>query len=435
MEEKWKRILSIIKDSVSESDFAAWFNTIIPLRESDGEILLGVPDEYVKQKIEKDYGSMLSGVVESVFGRGYRIEYVIVPVSTQETAIGKENNGNKYRSKLNPKYTFSTFVIGNSNKLAHAASVAVAESPGTRYNPLFIYGGVGLGKTHLMQAIGHYILQRDSSTNVAYVSSEQFTNELIDSIRDDKTSLFRKKYRNIDILLIDDIQFLAGKEGTQEEFFHTFNTLYENNKQIVISSDRPPKEIPTLQDRLVSRFEWGLIVDIQPPDLETRVAILRKKRETEGYDVPDEVIEFIAKSINSNIRELEGALIRVIAQQSLSGKKITVEDTARILKDIIPVKEKRIDVRTIKEAVATVFKISVEDLRISKRTKEIAFPRQIAMYLARKYTTLPLTQIALEFGKKDHTTVLHAEKKIKELIGNSEEIREKIEQISRLIHK
>ena len=434
MEEKWKKILSLIRCNVSKSDFAAWFDTVVPLRQTEDEMLLGVPDEYVRQKIKKDYEPILYDATKKVLEKDCKIEYVVIPVNDQHKPANKGNN-NKYRSKLNPKYTFNTFVIGNSNKLAHAASVAVAESPGIRYNPLFIYGGVGLGKTHLMQAIGHYILERDSSTNVAYVSSEQFTNELIDSIRDDRTSSFRKKYRNIDILLIDDIQFLAGKEGTQEEFFHTFNTLYENNKQIVISSDRPPKEIPTLQDRLVSRFEWGLIVDIQPPDLETRVAILRKKRETEGYDVPDEVIEFIAKSINSNIRELEGALIRVIAQQSLSGKKVTVEDTAHILKDIIPVKKKKIDIKTIKEAVASSFGISVEDLKISKRTKEIAFPRQIAMYLARKYTTLPLTQIALEFGKKDHTTVLHAERKIKELIESSKEVKEKLEQIVTFIHK
>ncbi len=434
MKERWKKILSLIRGNVSESDFAAWFDTVVPLRQTEDDILLGVPDEYVRQKIKKDYEPMLCDAARKVLGKDYKIEYVVIPVNDQYKPVNKENN-NKYRSKLNPKYTFNTFVIGNSNKLAHAASVAVAESPGIRYNPLFIYGGVGLGKTHLMQAIGHYILERDSSTNVAYVSSEQFTNELIDSIRDDRTSSFRKKYRNIDILLIDDIQFLAGKEGTQEEFFHTFNTLYENNRQIVISSDRPPKEIPTLQDRLVSRFEWGLIVDIQPPDLETRVAILRKKRETEGYNVPDEVIEFIAKSINSNIRELEGALIRVIAQQSLSGKKVTVEDTARILKDIIPVKEKKIDIKTIKEAVASSFGISIEDLKITKRTKEIAFPRQIAMYLSRKYTTLSLTQIALEFGKKDHTTVLHAERKIKELIKSSKEVKEKLEQIVTLIHK
>jgi chromosomal replication initiator protein len=317
------------------------------------------------------------------------------------------------RTILNPKYTFDTFVVGNSNRFAHAACYAVAEAPAKSYNPLFIYGGVGLGKTHLMQAIGHHILARDSSYNIVYVSSEQFTNELINSIRDDKASEFRSKYRTIDVLLIDDIQFLARKERTQEEFFHTFNALYEANKQLVISSDRPPREIPTLEDRLRSRFEWGLITDIQPPDFETRIAILRKKAQLENFHIPDDVTLYIADYIKSNIRELEGALIRIVAYANIYGQPVTLELATQTLKDILPPPAPRtVTIQTIKETVAEYFGLKLEDLTSKRRPRHLVFPRQIAMYLAREMTDASLPKIGEEFGGRDHTTALHAYEKV-----------------------
>jgi chromosomal replication initiator protein len=325
----------------------------------------------------------------------------------------KTKNDIQPPNTLISKYTFDTFVIGNSNRFAHAAALAVAESPARSYNPLFIYGGVGLGKTHLMHAIGNFVLQRSPNTRILYVSSEKFTNELIESIRDKNPIEFRNHYRNADILLIDDIQFLAGKEGTQEEFFHTFNALHEANKQIIISSDRPPKEIPTLEDRLRSRFEWGLITDIQAPDLETRIAILRKKAKVENLQVANEVMVYIADKIHSNIRELEGALIRVMAYASLTSSPITVEIAAEALKDIIPVTTpKQISIEMIQQSVAEFFHLSLGEFKAKKRTRAIAFPRQIAMYLSRELTDYSLPKIGDEFGGRDHTTVIHAHEKI-----------------------
>ncbi|RSK25435.1 chromosomal replication initiator protein DnaA, partial [Bacillus sp. HMF5848] len=314
---------------------------------------------------------------------------------------------------LNSKYTFDTFVIGQGNRFAHAASLAVAEAPAKAYNPLFIYGGVGLGKTHLMHAIGHYVLEHNPAAKVVYLSSEKFTNEFINSIRDNKTVDFRNKYRSVDVLLIDDIQFLAGKEQTQEEFFHTFNTLHEESKQIVISSDRPPKEIPTLEDRLRSRFEWGLITDITPPDLETRIAILRKKAKADGLDIPNEVMLYIANQIDSNIRELEGALIRVVAYSSLINKDINADLASDALKDIIPSSKPRvITIQDIQKVVSQHFNVKVEELKAKKRTRTIVEPRQVAMYLSRELTDASLPKIGEEFGGRDHTTVIHAHEKI-----------------------
>jgi len=316
---------------------------------------------------------------------------------------------------LSPKYTFETFVVGAGNRFAHAAAMAVAEAPARAYNPLFIYGGVGLGKTHLLQAIGHRVLFGAGVARVAYVSSEKFTNELINSIRDDKTLDFRQRYRNVDVLLIDDIQFLAGKERTQEEFFHTFNTLHEASHQIIITSDRPPKEIPTLEDRLRSRFEWGLIADIQPPDLETRIAILRKKAENEGISVPDEVAEFIAQRITTNIRELEGALVRVVAYASLTRSPISVELASDVLRDLLPPTRARVvTIQAIQAALAEFFGIRVEEMRAKRRTKGVAFPRQVAMYVAREITDASLPRIGEEFGGRDHTTVMHACHRVRE---------------------
>jgi chromosomal replication initiator protein len=339
-----------------------------------------------------------------------------------------------YASMLNPKYTFDTFVIGAGNRFAHAASLAVAEQPAKAYNPLFIYGGVGLGKTHLMHAIGHYILEHNPRCRVLYLSSEKFTNEFINAIRDNRGEEFRLKYRNIDILLIDDIQFIAGKEQTQEEFFHTFNALHEAHKQIIISSDRQPKEIPTLEERLRSRFEWGLITDIQPPDLETRVAILRKKAKAENLDIPNEAIMYIANHINTNIRELEGALIRVIAYSSLVNEDITAHLAAQALKDIIPAsRPKTITIQDIQQVVGEYFGMKIEDFKARKRTKAIAFPRQVAMYLSRELTDLSLPKIGEAFGGRDHTTVIHAHEKIAQTIESDHELYKIIQNLTEKI--
>lgn len=335
-------------------------------------------------------------------------------------------------STLNPKYTFNSFVIGNSNRFAHAASLAVAESPAKAYNPLFIYGGVGLGKTHLMHAIGHYILDGNPNAKVVYVSSEKFTNELINAIKDDKNEEFRNKYRNVDILLIDDIQFIAGKERTQEEFFHTFNALHDANKQIILSSDRPPKEIPTLEDRLRSRFEWGLIADIQVPDFETRMAILKKKADVENLNVANEVMGYIATKIKSNIRELEGALIRIIAYSSLTNREVTVDLATEALKDIISKKQgKHVTIDLIQDVVSSYFNLRVEDLKSQRRTRNVAYPRQIAMYLSRKLTDMSLPKIGEEFGGRDHTTVIHAYEKISENLKTDDSLQNTVNDITK----
>lgn len=337
---------------------------------------------------------------------------------------------------LNPKYTFDTFVIGSGNRFAHAASLAVAEAPAKAYNPFFIYGGVGLGKTHLMHAIGHYVIEHNPSAKVVYLSSEKFTNEFIYSIRDNKTIDFRDKYRNVDVLLIDDIQFLAGKESTQEEFFHTFNALHEEAKQIIISSDRPPKEIPTLEDRLRSRFEWGLITDIAPPDLETRIAILSKKAKADGLDIPDDVMVYIANEIDSNIRELEGALIRVVAYASLANLDISLEVAGSALKDIMPTgKQRVVTILDIKHVVGEYYSIQLEDFSAKKRTQSIAYPRQIAMYLSRELTDFSLPKIGNEFGGRDHTTVLHAHEKISNLVKVDKQLQQEIQQIKTSLGK
>lgn len=325
-------------------------------------------------------------------------------------------------------------MVGNNNRLAHAAALAVAESPSKAYNPLFIYGGVGLGKTHILHAIGNQVLQNDQNYKVVYVSSETFTNELINSIKDDVTVEFRNKYRSVDVLLIDDIQFLAGKERTQEEFFHTFNALHEADKQIIVSSDRTPKEIPTLEDRLRSRFEWGLIADIQQPDLETREAILRKKAQLENIDVPDEVIFFIASHVKSNIRELEGALLRVMAYSNLNQREIDMDLTKEALKNILTGNHKKIiTIPYIQKVVAKYYNIKVDDFKSRRRTKNVAFPRQIAMYLSREMTEASLPAIGQEFGGRDHTTVIHACDKIKKCIENDGTTDDAIKEITKIL--
>ncbi|MEW8973873.1 MAG: chromosomal replication initiator protein DnaA [Tissierellaceae bacterium] len=429
----WNEVLDIIKVELTEVSYNTWLKTIIPISISDSNIVLAAPNDFTKGILEGRYLNLIKNSIKEVTKKEYIIQFII-PGEEPSLDIGQpmaqENQESNQRAQLNPKYSFSTFVIGNSNRFAHAASLAVAEAPAQAYNPLFIYGGVGLGKTHLMHAIGHYILSQTPDTKVVYVSSEKFTNELINSIREYRNEEFRNKYRNVDVLLVDDIQFIAGKEGTQEEFFHTFNALHDANKQIIISSDRPPKEIPTLEDRLRSRFEWGLIADIQAPDLETRIAILRKKANIENIEVPDEVMQYIATMIQSNIRELEGALIRVVAYSSLTNKEITVELAEEALKDIISNdKPREITVDLIKEEVSNNFNVKIEDFNSKKRTRAIAYPRQIAMYLTRELTDLSLPKIGDEFGGRDHTTVIHACDKIGSEIAEDKEVKEKIEYI------
>lgn len=438
--ELWEKTLNIIKGELTEVSFNTWIKSAVPLSISEDTIKFGVPNDFTKEILDTRYKDLLINAIKLISTKRYNIEFSIVSEETAAVEKTKEETkknvqvSDEMSATLNPKYTFDSFVIGNSNRFAHAASLAVAESPAKAYNPLFIYGGVGLGKTHLMHAIGHYILKTNSKAKVVYVSSEKFTNELINSIKDDKNVDFRNKYRNVDVLLIDDIQFIAGKERTQEEFFHTFNALHEANKQIILSSDRPPKEIPTLEDRLRSRFEWGLIADIQAPDFETRIAILKKKADVEKLNIPNEVMVYIASQIKSNIRELEGALIRIVAYSSLTNKEVSVDLASEALKDIISNKHtKHITIDLIQDIVASYYNLKIEDFKSQRRTRNVAFPRQIAMYLCRKLTDMSLPKIGEEFGGRDHTTVIHAYEKISESLQNDEALQNTINDLSKKI--
>lgn len=438
--ELWEKTLNIIKGELTEVSFNTWIKSAVPLSISEDTIKFGVPNDFTKEILDTRYKELLINAIKLISTKRYNIEFSIVSeetVALEKTKEEPKKNvqvSDEMTATLNPKYTFDSFVIGNSNRFAHAASLAVAESPAKAYNPLFIYGGVGLGKTHLMHAIGHYILKTNPKAKVVYVSSEKFTNELINSIKDDKNVDFRNKYRNVDVLLIDDIQFIAGKERTQEEFFHTFNALHEANKQIILSSDRPPKEIPTLEDRLRSRFEWGLIADIQPPDFETRIAILKKKADVEKLNIPNEVMVYIASQIKSNIRELEGALIRIVAYSSLTNREVSVDLASEALKDIISNKQsKHITIDLIQDVVSSYYNLKVEDLKSQRRTRNVAFPRQIAMYLCRKLTDMSLPKIGEEFGGRDHTTVIHAYEKISEALQSDEALQNTINDLSKKI--
>ena len=432
--DKWNDILMNIKEEheLSDVSYKTW---LLPLKlhsAENGKVFVLVPDANFLGYIKKKYGLLLQVAIEQMTGYPCEVEFIIenqikdinepknqlihnTASSVDQAAIQNAN--------LNPRYTFDTFVVGANNNLAHAASLAVAESPGEIYNPLFIYGGVGLGKTHLMHSIAHFILKNNPKAKILYVTSEKFTNELIDAIRNKNnisTTEFREKYRNNDVLLIDDIQFIIGKESTQEEFFHTFNALHEAKKQIIISSDKPPKEIETLEERLRSRFEWGLTVDIQSPDYETRMAILRKKEELEGYNIDNEVIKYIATHIKSNIRELEGALTKIVALSKLNKKEITLELAEEALKDLIsPNAVREITPELIINVVADHYKIQPSDITSSKRNKEVVYPRQIVMYLCRHMTNTSLQAIGKELGGKDHTTIIHGADKITaELVDN-----------------
>ncbi|WP_163140302.1 MULTISPECIES: chromosomal replication initiator protein DnaA [Bacillaceae] len=439
----WNNALANIEKKISKPSFDTWLKSTKAHSLQGDTLVVKAPNEFARDWLEERYSQLISGILYDITGEELGVKFII-PQNQSEEEVDlplppkkkklEEEQAELPLTMLNPKYTFDTFVIGSGNRFAHAASLAVAEAPAKAYNPLFIYGGVGLGKTHLMHAIGHYVLDHNPSAKVVYLSSEKFTNEFINSIRDNKAGDFRDKYRNVDVLLIDDIQFLAGKEQTQEEFFHTFNTLHEESKQIIISSDRPPKEIPTLEDRLRSRFEWGLITDITPPDLETRIAILRKKAKAEGLDIPNEVMLYIANQIDSNIRELEGALIRVVAYSSLINKDINADLAAEALKDIIPSsKPKVITIHEIQRVVGEHFNVKLEDFKAKKRTKSVAFPRQIAMYLSRELTDFSLPKIGEEFGGRDHTTVIHAHEKISKMLQSDSQFEKQLKEINELL--
>ncbi|NLN41303.1 MAG: chromosomal replication initiator protein DnaA [Clostridiales bacterium] len=428
----WEDALPLIKLELTDVSFNTWIKTIEPLAIIDNLFYLMVPNDFTKGILESRYMDLLVNSLKQVSSKDYVVTLVLPNEAEKylKQEQDEEEESENFKAALNAKYTFDSFVIGNSNRFAHAACLAVAEAPAHAYNPLFIYGGVGLGKTHLMHAIGHFILDQNPKAKVLYVTSEKFTNELITSIQTNKNVDFRNRYRNVDVLLVDDIQFIAGKESTQEEFFHTFNALHESNKQIIISSDRPPKEIPTLEDRLRSRFEWGLIADIQPPDLETRVAILRKKAEQEQIEVDDEILLFIAQRIQSNIRELEGALIRILAYSSLNNNRLDLTIAEEALKDIISNNHpKVVTPALIMEVVGSYFDVKIEDFKSKKRNRAIAHPRQIAMYLCRELTDLSLPKIGEEFGGRDHTTVIHAYDKITNDVTSDPELAKTISQI------
>src|SRR5579864_852074 len=420
----WQQALPRIERQLNRPSFEAFLKAMQPMMLDQGVFVFSVPSLFAKEWVEGRYRRLISDTLQEVLRHGVDVQFIIAeadaqaspplvptppPVSTRSTPVDA--------LAINPKYTFDTFVIGSGNRFAHAAALAVAEAPAKAYNPLFIYGGVGLGKTHLLQAIGNYVLTHKQLAKVMYVSSEKFTNDLINSIRDDKTVQFRNKYRTADVLLIDDIQFLAGKERTQEEFFHTFNALHESSRQLIISSDRPPREIPTLEDRLRSRFEWGLIADIHPPDYEPRIAILRKKADLDAITLPDEVAQFIAQRISSNIRELEGALSRLRAHAQMTGTSLSIELATEVLRDLLPQARIRpVTIPAIQRAVAEFFGMRVEEMKAKRRTKGIAFPRQVAMYLSRELTDASLPRIGEEFGGRDHTTVMHACDRVKSAI-------------------
>lgn len=451
----WGSILSAIEKRINHESFTTWFKPITFIRKDDATICLGVPDRVFEDWILNNYRDVVDESLEEASFSGCSIKFEVVkeatkndeaktsafnltanltsrreplpktepvaasprqtPVVHSPRTMARVTDAEPLDLPLNQKYTFETFVVGSCNQFAHAAAMAVADAPSKTYNPLYIYGGVGLGKTHLMCAIGHRVKELNRSLSLMYISAEKFMNELINAIRYDQTMAFREKYRSIDILLIDDIQFIAGKERTQEEFFHTFNALYDGQKQIVISSDCPPREIPTLEERLHSRFEWGLIADIQPPDLETKIAILRKKAETERIDLPDNVALFIGSKIKSNIRELEGSLVRLTALSSLKGEAINLTLAQEALKNIVEEEERAITIETIQKVVADFYNLKVADLKSKSNSRNIAVPRQIAMYLCKTLTKASLPEIGREFGGKHHTTVLHSINKINEL--------------------
>jgi chromosomal replication initiator protein len=423
-ERVWDDVVRRLRETLNEPTYATWFAPALPGSLRDDSFAVVVPNEFTRNWIETHFIGLLRAAVRDALGREVRVVLTVAEThgngaATAEPVVEPEPHA-EAQPGANPKYTFDNFVIGSSNRFAHAAALAVAEAPAQAYNPLFIYGGTGLGKTHLLQAIGAYVSDHSKGLTTRYVTSETFTNDFINSLRDKRIEGFKHRYRAYDVLLVDDIQFLEGKERFQEEFFHTFNSLYEAGRQIVISSDRPPKEIATLEERLRSRFEWGLITDIQPPDLETRIAILRKKVTTDRIAVTDpEVLTFIAGRVSTNIRELEGALTRVVAFSSLTGLPLDVALAEQVLRDLFPSSGDlpEVTIARIQEAVCERFALSVQELCSQRRSQAVAYPRQVAMYLSRELTDASLPKIGKEFGGRDHTTVLHANAKITRMIS------------------
>ncbi|MFZ0818924.1 MAG: chromosomal replication initiator protein DnaA [Candidatus Acidiferrales bacterium] len=415
----WDKILHHMERRVNPHSFTTWFRPTRQQGTENGKLMVRVPNRMFRKKLSETYGELLQAVLTEVGLADTRVEFLCeepdTPPAPSPLVRQQRLDFDSVDHQLNPRYTFDSFVVGNSNQFAHAASLAVAEQPSKSYNPLFLYGGVGMGKTHLMQAIGHTIKRRNPATRLTYVSAEKFTNEVITSLRFDRMITFRDRYRNVDVLLVDDIQFIAGKERTVEEFFHTFNALYELRKQIVLSSDCPPKEISAIEERLRSRFEWGLIADIQPPDLETKIAILQKRADAEHVHIPDEVAEFIARSIKSNVRELEGALTRLLAYASLTNVALNISTAQQVLRNIIATQEKKVTIELIQKRVGEQYGLRDADLKIRSNTKAIAFPRQVAMYLVKQLTSASLPEIGRQFGGKHHTTVLHSINKIDSL--------------------
>jgi chromosomal replication initiator protein len=440
-ESLWHEVAGRLRSSLNETTYGTWFGEARGVALDDGRFVLGVPNDFTRDWIEGHFLSLIGAAIRDVTGEERPIDLQVVdgaipaepspdaprrPVTVAPLPSRPESGG------FNSKYTFDSFVIGSSNRFAHAAALAVAEAPAQAYNPLFIYGGTGLGKTHLLQAIAQYVSEHTKDLTVRYVTSETFMNDFINSLRDKRIEGFKQRYRTYDVLLIDDVQFFEHKERIQEEFFHTFNSLYEAGSQIVMSSDRPPRDIATLEERLRSRFEWGLITDIQPPDLETRIAILRKKVKMDGIHLPDpEVLTFVASRVSSNIRELEGALTRVVAFSSLTGRPMTVELAQDVLKDVFPQGEAaEVSIQRIQNLVAERFNLSLEELCGDKRSQNIVYPRQVAMYLSRELTDSSLPKIGKEFGGRDHTTVIHATSKIARLIREDRSVYNLVQELT-----
>ncbi|MDR6220814.1 chromosomal replication initiator protein [Deinococcus soli (ex Cha et al. 2016)] len=434
-QEIWSDVLGYVRKNITEVEYHTWFAPVKNLGVQDGSLVLGVRNSFAQEWFRKNYLKLLEDALRSLGAQDPQVSFQVLPAAQDALLLPSDPppppsvpaprapapTFTENRKVLNPKYTFENFVVGPNNNLAHAAALAVAESPGKAYNPLFIYGDVGLGKTHLMHAVGHYMLERFPGKRVEYVSTESFTNDLINAIRDDKMTQFRNRYRSVDLLLVDDIQFLAGKERTQEEFFHTFNALYENHKQIILSSDRPPKDIQTLEGRLRSRFEWGLITDIQSPEYETRVAILKMNAEHNRIDIPQEVLELIARQVTSNIRELEGALMRVVAFSSLNNVPFSRAVAAKALSNVFAPQEVKVEMMDVLRQVAAQFNMPPDVIRGSGRVREVVQARQVAQYLIRELTDHSLPEIGQFFGR-DHSTVMHAISKVSEQMGKDSEL-------------
>ncbi len=429
----WDKILLHAERRVNPHSFATWFRPTRLERAEEDRLVIRVPTRLFKKRLTETYGQLVQAVLTELGRPQLQLEYVCPESQPVAASVAPSPQAkldfDSVAHQLNPRYTFESFIVGASNQFAHAAAMAVADQPSKSYNPLFLYGGVGLGKTHLMQAIGHTLKRRNPLLRLTYISAEKFTNEVIASIRLERMAAFRDRFRNMDVLMVDDIQFIATRERTQEEFFHTFNALYDQQKQIVISSDCPPKEISSIEERLRSRFEWGLIADIQPPDLETKIAILQKKAESERVQVPDDVAEYIARAIKSNIRELEGALIRLMAYASLTGAVINLPTAQQVLKNIIETQDKKVTIEQIQKRVGEHFGLRAQDLKVRSNSKQIAFPRQVAMFLVKQLTSASLPEIGRQFGGKHHTTVLHSINKIETLRQSDKDLNKTINRL------